>query len=88
MNNKTPLDSLAGNRLNRYVKRNIKKYGLEQKKRTVKFMLQKTSRGWKIKKANNKIKDIAAMRNYQAYEEAQFCWGNNEDIDECIEIFK
>ena len=31
MNNKTPLDSLAGNRLNRYVKRSIKKYGLEQK---------------------------------------------------------
>ena len=46
MNNKTPLDSLAGNRLNRYVKRSIKKYGLEQKKRTVKFILQKTSRGW------------------------------------------
>ena len=43
---------------------------------------------WKIKKANNRIKDIAAMRNYQAYEEAQFCWENNEDIDECIEIFK
>lgn len=88
MNNKTPLDSLAGNRLNRYVKRSIKKYGLEQKKRTVKFILQKTSRGWKTKKANNRIKDIAAMRNYQAYEEAQFCWENNEDIDECIEIFK